>query len=157
MDQEDGQRIERLFHSALEHEPERRQTFLDAECGGDPELRSLVELLLAKNEDTATFHAVVPDDSSYLIPLPRGHVLPPVPTGGFHSEQQISELPGARRSTLQWWRRGPLLTCTRSIGERPNGTSTASQFREWLSFSGHELAFGSSGIELVEIIAAFSR
>jgi eukaryotic-like serine/threonine-protein kinase len=34
---------------------------------------------------------------TYLIPLPPGEALPPVPAGGFRSEDEIAHLPGARR------------------------------------------------------------
>jgi Tol biopolymer transport system component len=46
---------------------------------------------------SSDFPGVVPADSSYLVPLPRGQALPPIPTGGFRSEQQIAHLPRARR------------------------------------------------------------
>jgi hypothetical protein len=34
---------------------------------------------------------------SYIIPLPPGEPFPRTPTGGFRSEQEIAEVPGARR------------------------------------------------------------
>jgi hypothetical protein len=34
---------------------------------------------------------------SYLIPLTRGEALPRVPTGGFRSEEEVAQLPGARK------------------------------------------------------------
>jgi hypothetical protein len=34
---------------------------------------------------------------SYIVPLPPGRALPPVPEGGFVSEQDVADLPGARR------------------------------------------------------------
>ena len=34
---------------------------------------------------------------SYLIPLPPGEALPRTPPSGFHSEEEIARLPGARR------------------------------------------------------------
>jgi DNA-binding winged helix-turn-helix (wHTH) protein/Tol biopolymer transport system component len=34
---------------------------------------------------------------SYVIPLARGETLPRIPAGGFHSEEEIARLPGARR------------------------------------------------------------
>ena len=40
-------RAQEVFHAATEREPEHRAAFLDEECGGDPELRSEVESLLA--------------------------------------------------------------------------------------------------------------
>ncbi len=36
-------------------------------------------------------------NGSYIVPLPRGKVLPPIPAGGFHSEEEEASLPGARR------------------------------------------------------------
>src|SRR5262245_43258324 len=39
----------------------------------------------------------VPEGRSYLIPLPPGETLPQIPVGGFHSEEEIARLPGARR------------------------------------------------------------
>ncbi len=34
---------------------------------------------------------------SYIVPLPPGETLPPVPDGGFRSEEDLARLPGARR------------------------------------------------------------
>ena len=39
----------------------------------------------------------VPDGRSYVIPLSRRGLLPRIPEGGFHSEQEVAALPGARR------------------------------------------------------------
>ena len=36
-------------------------------------------------------------DRSYLIPLTPGEALPRVPTGGFRSEEEVAQLPGARK------------------------------------------------------------
>jgi len=44
------QRIERLFHGALELAPERRSAFLDRECAGNDALRAEVERLLVRAE-----------------------------------------------------------------------------------------------------------
>jgi Tol biopolymer transport system component len=45
---------------------------------------------------TSTF-GVIPDGRSYIVPLPRGQIIPRVPAGGFHSEDEIAHLPGAQR------------------------------------------------------------
>jgi hypothetical protein len=37
----------------------------------------------------------VRDGRTYIVPLPPGKILPPIPPGGFHSEQEIARLPGA--------------------------------------------------------------
>jgi serine/threonine protein kinase len=55
MDQERWRSVERLFHSALEREPEARQAFLDVACGEDTRLRRQVELLLAKDKEAGSF------------------------------------------------------------------------------------------------------
>jgi hypothetical protein len=43
------------------------------------------------------FRGAVTAGRTYIIPLPRGVVLPPIPVGGFHSEEEVATLPGARR------------------------------------------------------------
>ncbi len=45
---------------------------------------------------------------SYIIPLPPGEPLPRTPTGGFRSEEEISDIPGARRIDA-WTVPGPSL------------------------------------------------
>ena len=55
MDQEGLRRVNEIFHSALEREPEARQGFLDLACGADTDLRRQVELLLAKEEEAGSF------------------------------------------------------------------------------------------------------
>jgi hypothetical protein len=46
-------------------------------------------------------------DGSYIVPLPRGKVLPPIPAGGFHSDEEIARLPGARRIDVDGLVSGP--------------------------------------------------
>jgi len=46
---------EQLFADALELEPEKRQTFVDRACRGDPALRRRVEELLRKDERAGSF------------------------------------------------------------------------------------------------------
>ena len=55
MEQELWRKVEELFHAALEHAPEARQTFLDGTCSGDIDLRRQVELLLAKEKQAGSF------------------------------------------------------------------------------------------------------
>jgi serine/threonine protein kinase len=47
--------IEEIFHSALERPPQSRQAFLDSACGGDYDLRSQIELLLARALEAGCF------------------------------------------------------------------------------------------------------
>ncbi|HEY4047808.1 MAG TPA: hypothetical protein VGM27_13175 [Acidobacteriaceae bacterium] len=39
----------------------------------------------------------VPDGRTYIVPLAHGTALPRIPEGGFHSEEEVATLPGARR------------------------------------------------------------
>ena len=55
MDQERWQRVEELFHAALERGPEARQELLNDACSGDTDLRRQVELLLARQEEAGSF------------------------------------------------------------------------------------------------------
>ena len=49
------QSAEQLFVDALELQPEKRQTFVDRACRGDPALRRRVEELLRKEERAGSF------------------------------------------------------------------------------------------------------
>jgi serine/threonine-protein kinase len=55
MDGERQRRVNELFLSALEREPETRLAFLESACGEDTDLRHQVELLLAKQGETGSF------------------------------------------------------------------------------------------------------
>ena len=39
----------------------------------------------------------IPDNRSYIIPLTPGEAFPRIPAEGFRSEEEIAQLPGARR------------------------------------------------------------
>src|SRR3954447_18736140 len=53
MDQNRWQRIERLYHSALERDPAQRSSFLAQECRDDADLRREVESLLEQQSSPA--------------------------------------------------------------------------------------------------------
>ncbi|MDQ3133342.1 MAG: serine/threonine-protein kinase, partial [Acidobacteriota bacterium] len=55
MKAERWQQVERLYHAALESEPESRASFLDEACAGDAELRGEVESLLGYEERAERF------------------------------------------------------------------------------------------------------
>ena len=55
MDAERWQKIERVFHAALQAEPSLRATILEDSCAGDEPLRRQVEALLAHREKAGTF------------------------------------------------------------------------------------------------------
>jgi len=51
MDAERWQKIERVFHAALQAEPDKRAAILSDLCAGDESLRREVESLLAHHEN----------------------------------------------------------------------------------------------------------
>src|SRR5882762_4485423 len=51
------QRVQQLFDAALQHSPEKRQEFLEQECGSNQELRREVESLLAAHGEPGSFMA----------------------------------------------------------------------------------------------------
>ena len=55
MDAERWQKIERVFHAALQVEPGRRATILTELCAGDESLRREIETLLAHHENAGSF------------------------------------------------------------------------------------------------------
>ncbi len=55
MKAERWQQVERLYHAALEREPDERAAFLDEACAGDEELRREVSELLAFDDPAASF------------------------------------------------------------------------------------------------------
>src|SRR5262245_64225943 len=55
MNPERWKQIERIYHAALEREPDARGTFLDQACAGDEELRREVTLLLNYDDSPAGF------------------------------------------------------------------------------------------------------
>lgn len=57
MTPERWQRIEELYHSALEQPPDERADWLAKTCAGDESLRREIEALLEANERAETFLA----------------------------------------------------------------------------------------------------
>ncbi len=55
MKPEHWQRLDQLFHAALERTPEERAAFLDEACAGDESLRKQVEALVAAHEEAGSF------------------------------------------------------------------------------------------------------
>ena len=66
----------------------------------------------------------------YLIPLPPNEALPRIPAGGFHSEEEIAHLPGARKIDAQGVVPGPSRMSTRFIAVRSSETCIGSLFHE---------------------------
>ncbi|GIV58761.1 MAG: hypothetical protein KatS3mg042_1674 [Rhodothermaceae bacterium] len=61
MDANRFDRLQALFHEALEQPPEARAAFLDAACAGDPDLRAAVERLLAADAAPDPWFDAPPD------------------------------------------------------------------------------------------------
>src|SRR5262245_16187741 len=55
MSQERWQRLKRVFHDALDQPATARVAFLDRACGGDAEMRTEVESLLASHDEADEF------------------------------------------------------------------------------------------------------
>jgi eukaryotic-like serine/threonine-protein kinase len=55
MKPERWQQLDKLFHAALEREPEERAAFLDEACAGDESLRKQVETLLVAHQQAGSF------------------------------------------------------------------------------------------------------
>src|SRR5580692_10563820 len=62
------QRVEEIFHRAVDLAPQARSAFLDEACGGDLSLRREVESLLAHElEDGNTFGGLAEDEAPKAI------------------------------------------------------------------------------------------
>jgi Tol biopolymer transport system component len=63
------QRIEELYHAALEREESQRPAFLEQACGGDEALRREVESLLSFHQQTRSFiEAPALDEAARMLP-----------------------------------------------------------------------------------------
>src|SRR4029077_5686745 len=82
MESDRWRKIERIFHLALEAEPERRAAILDGSCADDKSLRLEVESLLARHEkadtfiETPAFATAKPTSSSEKSSSKSGGALP---------------------------------------------------------------------------------
>jgi hypothetical protein len=66
--------------------------------GGSPVVVGSSTLLQwSSSGDTLWITGGAVPDGTYIVPLPSGKILPPIPQEGFRSEQEIARLPGARR------------------------------------------------------------
>jgi len=55
----------------------------------------------------AAWFASIDGHSTFIVPLAAGSILPPIPPGGFHSDDEIAHLPGARKVDAQPLSPGP--------------------------------------------------
>lgn len=94
MDPERWRQIEKLYHSALERDPEHRHTFLAALCGGDHEILHEVEALL---EADGSGECLVekpfweqPDLAELLLNQPSASLCPGTELGPYIIERLIA-------------------------------------------------------------------
>ena len=75
MNREHWQKVEELFHTALECTPEVRPRFLDSACGGDIDLRRQIELLLANEDQAGSFLEIPAIEGKTGTPRAAGSLL----------------------------------------------------------------------------------
>ena len=100
MDAERWQKIERVFHAALQAEPSRRATILEDSCAGDESLRRVVESLLAHHENAETFietpaFATAKPTSGSEQPSSTSGVAAPFAAGAVIAQYRVLEEIGA--------------------------------------------------------------
>jgi WD40 repeat protein len=90
MDQRRWEQIEDLLQRALDLEPSERAAFLERSCAGDPELRSRIEALLAREADAKSFleSPAVTHIAEELIDRPEAS---PSQIGRYRIEARIGE------------------------------------------------------------------
>ena len=94
------QQIEAIFHDACSLAPEERATFLAQACADDEALRREVELLLASDEQAATFAPAYQMAAPLLI---ESH--PPLSVGQSISHYQITSCCSAKAGWAKFIRR----------------------------------------------------
>jgi eukaryotic-like serine/threonine-protein kinase len=55
----------------------------------------------------AVWFATLDEKSTYIVPLAPGQILPRIPAGGFHSDEELARIPGARKVDAQPLAPGP--------------------------------------------------
>jgi len=75
MNREHWQKVEELFHTALECTPEVRPRFLDSACGGDIDLRRQIDLLLANEDQAGSFLEIPAMEGKTGTPRTAGSLL----------------------------------------------------------------------------------
>ena len=65
--------------------------------GGPPIPIGTFTILSWSLDGRSSFVSDISGDQTYIIPLAPGEALPRIPHGGFHSEEEMARLPGARR------------------------------------------------------------
>jgi hypothetical protein len=91
MKPEQWEKIEQLYHAALERAPEERATFLDKACDGDHTVRQEVVSLLAYDEPAQRFIAQPPDTmAAELLAVEQ----PPSPVGNQLGPYEVLALLG---------------------------------------------------------------
>lgn len=99
MNPERWERLKQLFHSALEHKPDRQTEFLREACAGDESLQAEVESMLARAAESPDFleSPALHVEAQALARELAGESLPSAPVGRAASQQS------APPTRPQWW------------------------------------------------------
>src|SRR6185295_12431000 len=84
LNQELWRKVEDLFHAALDHAPETRQSFLNSACEGDDDVRRQVEFLLSKEAQAGSFLELPALAPATALPRQFGayRIISPLGAGG---------------------------------------------------------------------------
>jgi eukaryotic-like serine/threonine-protein kinase len=96
MEPERAQRVEQLYHEALERDAGERKAFLDSACAGDLELRRELESLLAFDERSHEFidgRALDALAAAIALDPSRSHDFPEVPGDEAPPQDRVIEKP----------------------------------------------------------------
>src|SRR6476620_658971 len=86
------QKIEAVFHAALELPEPDRAAFLHAACAGDPDLLREVESLLRHNSGhTTAFRATIEPVASNLLTTVEADLAPGAMLGPYRLERKLGE------------------------------------------------------------------
>src|ERR1700688_3215899 len=93
MSSERWEQVERLYHSALERPPDRRDAYLMGACKGDSELRREVESLLAQsNSNEGALDRPALEFAADLLSHPaRAQLVPDKQFGAYSIEEFLGE------------------------------------------------------------------